>query len=86
MLTTTPDYNADFLLEHRAIWETITPFSLAQKDQPWYKVVLYGIPIAEFNNGPSSIDLIKEEITTFNKGYTPIGNPYWLTSADKRAT
>ena len=28
--------------------------------------------------------LVKEEISTFNKGLTPISNPYWLTSANKR--
>jgi hypothetical protein len=28
--------------------------------------------------------LVIEEIKTFNQGLTPIGTPYWLTSADKR--
>ena len=28
--------------------------------------------------------LIVEEIKTFNKGLTPIGTPYWLTSAERR--
>jgi hypothetical protein len=32
------------------------------------------------------MDLIIDEIKTFNKGFTPIGTPYWLTSADKRKT
>ena len=27
-----------------------------------------------------------EEIVTFNKGLSPIGTPYWLTSAGKRST
>lgn len=31
------------------------------------------------------MDLIKTEISTFNKGLEPIGTPYWLTTAEKRA-
>ena len=30
------------------------------------------------------MDLIVEEITTFNKDLVPIGTPYWLTASDKR--
>ena len=30
------------------------------------------------------MDLVVEEIKTFNKGLTPIGQPYWATSRDKR--
>ena len=30
------------------------------------------------------MQLVKDEIKTFNKGYTPIGTPYWLTSVEKR--
>jgi hypothetical protein len=31
------------------------------------------------------MELVAEEIRIFNKGLKPIGTPYWLTSADKRA-
>jgi hypothetical protein len=30
------------------------------------------------------MSLIVDEIKTFNKGLTPIGSPYWLTSAENR--
>ena len=30
------------------------------------------------------MDLIVEEITTFNKDLVPIGTPYWLTPSEKR--
>ena len=43
------------------------------------------IPIADFNI-PKGIDLVLEEIRTFNKGLNPIGTPYWLTPASKRST
>ena len=31
------------------------------------------------------MELVIDEIKTFNKGLTPIGTPYWLTSQEKRA-
>jgi hypothetical protein len=83
VVTTTPEFSADFLLEKQAIWEHIVPFKLAQKDEPWHKVILHGIPILDFNT-PEGMDLVVDEIQTFNKGFTPIGTPYWLTSLDKR--
>jgi hypothetical protein len=30
------------------------------------------------------MDLVLEEIKTFNKGLEPIGQPYWATSKEKR--
>ena len=83
VVSTTSQFSADYLLENQPIWEHLVPFKLAQKDEPWYKVVLHGIPIADFNNF-EGMALIIEEIKTFNKGFTPIGTPYWLTSAEKR--
>jgi hypothetical protein len=32
------------------------------------------------------MDLIIEEIKTFNKGFNPIGTPYWLTSPERRTS
>ena len=32
------------------------------------------------------MDIIIDEIKTFNKGLTPIGKPYWLSSAERRQT
>ena len=83
VVTTTSSYTADFLLEKRALWEHLVAFKTAQKDEAWHKVILHGIPIADFDN-PEGMALVVEEIKTFNKGFTPIGTPYWLTSAEKR--
>ena len=85
VVTTTSAFSADFLLEKQAIWQHIVPFKTAQKDEPWHKVVLHGIPTADFNT-PEGMALVIEEIQTFNKGLKPIGTPYWLTSAEKRST
>lgn len=83
VVTTANPFTADYLLEKQAIWEHVIGFQSAQKDEPWHKVVLHGIPIADFNT-PSGMDLIVEEIKTFNKGLVPIGTPHWLTSSEKR--
>ena len=53
------------------------------KDEPWNKVVLHSVPIEDFDT-PEGMDLVLNEIKTFNKGLNPIGTPYWLTSAEKR--
>ena len=47
--------------------------------------MVHGIPIYDFNT-EQGMALIVEEIKTFNKGLTPIGTPYWLTSASNRQT
>ena len=85
VVTTTDAFSAAFLLEKRALWEHVTQFASAQKDEPWHKVVLHGIPTADFNT-PQGMALIKDEIVTFNKGLTPIGQPYWLMPSDRRET
>jgi hypothetical protein len=46
-------------------------------------VVLYSIPTADFNT-PTRMDLVVEEITTFNKDLVPIRTPYWLTTPENR--
>jgi hypothetical protein len=83
VVTTATPFSAEFLLEKQPIWEHIIKFQSAQKDEPWHKVVLHGIPTADFNN-PAGMDLVVEEITTFNKDLVPIGTPYWLTPPEKR--
>ena len=85
VVTTTSPFTADYLLEKQAIWQHIVLFKSAQKDKPWFKVVVHGIPTTDFNT-PEGIDLVLEEIKTFNKGLNPIGTPYWLTPASKRLT
>jgi hypothetical protein len=84
VVTTTDAFSAEYLLEKRAIWEHVYPFTSAQKDEPWHKVIVHGIPTLDFNT-PTGMDLITDEIKTFNKGFTPIGTPYWITPKDRRA-
>jgi hypothetical protein len=85
VVTTTSAFSADFLLDKLDFWQHLVPFNSAQKDEPWHKVALHGVPIADFNT-PEGMSLVVDEIQTFNKGLKPIGTPYWLTSAEKRLT
>jgi hypothetical protein len=82
MAATSPKSRAHSCSLPRAV--TILGFSFvkAQKDIPWHKVVLHGVSTQDF----SDISLLFDEIRTFNKDLNPIGNPYWLTPENKRAT
>jgi hypothetical protein len=84
VVTTTSQFSASYLIEKQAIWQHLVPFKSMQKDESWHKVVLHSIPTSDFNT-TKGMELVIEEIKTFNKGLQPIGTPYWLTSADKRA-
>ena len=83
VVTTTSSFSADYLLEKKEIWQAILPFKSAQKDESWHKVAIHGIPTRDFDI-PSGMQLVVDEITTFNQGFKPIGTPYWLTTQEKR--
>ena len=72
-----------YLLKKKSVWDSIVPCKEAMKDEPWNKVVLYSVPIEDFDT-PEGMDLVLDEIKTFNKGLNPIGTPYWLMLAEKR--
>ncbi|EDN96572.1 hypothetical protein SS1G_01498 [Sclerotinia sclerotiorum 1980 UF-70] len=77
-------FNAQFLMEKKEIWDKILDAERIQIDKPWHKVIIHKIPIQEFS-GLKGMDLIKEEVNTFNPGLSIMGTPYWLTNASKRA-
>ena len=83
VITTTPQFTADYMLEKEHIWKNAVTYKEARRDQSWYKIVMHGIPLQDFNHD-EGMDLVVTEITTFNEGLTPVGRPYWLTSSDKR--
>ena len=83
IITTTPTFTSNFLIEKEAIWKGIIPYTSIQKDESWYKVILHGVPTADFNT-LEGMQLVVDEIRTFNKGYQPIGTPYWLSSEENR--
>lgn len=83
ILTTTAQFNAEWLLEHKAIWAPFLHFSTAQLNQPWYKVVVHGLPLKD-DNSEDNLPNISPELSMYNPGFHPVGNPYWLTSKAKR--
>ena len=82
LLTTTEEYNAEFLIKYKEIWRNCFHFQREQKLEPWVQVVAHGVPTLPFL-GEGGSKLLKEEIETFN----PIGIqglPRWIISSVKR--
>jgi hypothetical protein len=76
-LTTTEQYSAEFLMEKVVLWKNLAPHVCAIKDEPWFKVVIHGVPTTEFGN-IEDLSSISEEIRVFNRGLKIIGQPYWI--------
>ncbi len=82
LLTTTEEYNADFLVKHKEIWNNCFIFKREQKLEPWVQIVAHGVPTLPFL-GEGGSKLLKEEIEIFN----PIGIqglPRWISFSVKR--
>src|SRR5215471_6885037 len=69
VLTTTSKYNADFLIQHEKIWQNYFKFSDFAKDKAWFKVIAHEI-FTEIFNFSKDLELLKQEIKTFNKVYS----------------
>jgi hypothetical protein len=84
VVNTTPEFNADFLIQNEVVIKGVLPsVTSLKKGEPWYKVAIYGLPLRDFGT-ENGMDLVVEEIQTFNKGLTPVGRPYWITPRDTR--
>jgi len=66
VITTLSETTAEDLLKHQKIWQHVLDFTKVKKDEKWYKVVAHRIFTAIFNT-PNEMQLVKEEIETFNK-------------------
>ena len=86
ILITSETYSADFLSQHEKVWQKYfaTSYSFSYKDKEWHKVVVHGIPTSIFNYD-GGLQLIKQEVETFNAGLTPIA-VNWISSAANRAS
>lgn len=85
VLTTTEQFDADFLLAHESVWQSAIPYASAAKDITWHKIVAHGVPVADFDT-EDGMALLKEEVEIFNQGLQVVGSPRWLTSAAARQT
>ena len=79
ILTTTPAFNAEYLLENKKIWDNLLAFEQALPNTPWYKVAIHGIP-----TNLDNLEILKSEISTFNNGLKVVGEPYWLSPESNR--
>jgi len=81
VLTTTDNYNADFLIQHEKIWSKFFKYATTRKDFAWHKIVAHGIPTDIFNCS-KGLDLLKQEIEIYN-GIQPIAIN-WLSTSQNR--
>lgn len=86
VITTTPDFNAKYLLQHQDAWRSLIAYKEAKEDIQYFKVIFHSIPLRDFSHS-GGLETIKDEINTFNKELELkiVGTPYWLTSETKRA-
>ena len=82
VITTTPKFNAKYLLESKDVWGHITTYRSALLIESWHKVAIHNIPTSYSTN--DSLATIVREIETFNKGLKVVGHPYWLTKPERR--
>ena len=76
ILTTMPDFSADFLLQKKIVWEDIFS-NVAQKiekDTHWSKVVIHEVSIRSFSMDEGLL-LLKDEIEIFNSDLKLLKNP-----------
>src|SRR6266487_2586669 len=85
ILTTMPDFSADFLLQKKTIWEDIfsSKAQNIEKDRQWSKVVVHGVLIRSFSMD-EDLSLLKDEIEIFNPDLKLLKNPIWLSSQENR--
>lgn len=86
VLTVTDGLTAKFLVENKAVIDSVTPTASVVENRSWYKVAVHGVPTADVLtlSREDFADIVKEEIKTFNKGLSPIGTPYWLSPEENR--
>ena len=83
ILTTTDEYDADFLLQHSNLWQhtVLVHCEKMQKKEQWTQIVAHGVPL-----DPILLDsphILCEEIETFNNIIVK-GKPRWMLSKANR--
>ena len=85
ILTTMPDFSADFLIQKKAVWEELVNkiAKKVEKDVHWNRIVIHGVPIEPFSTD-EGLDMLKNEIETFNPQLKLMKKPSWLISEENR--
>ncbi len=83
VITTTQDSSAEHLLSLQKKWQHLLPFKAIKKDEKWFKVVAHGLSTTVFNTA-EGLQLLKDEVETFNKEFKLASLPQWLTTEANR--
>lgn len=78
VLTVINGLTAKFLIENKAVIDSVTPTVSVVENRSWFKIAVHGVPTADARtlSREEFVDAVKEEIKTFNKDLSPIGTPY----------
>src|SRR6266480_5483611 len=81
VLTTTDNYNADFLIQHEKIWSKFFKYATTRKDLAWHKIVAHDI-FTDIFNCSKELDLLRQEIEIYNEIQSIAIN--WLSTSQNR--
>lgn len=88
VITTRQDTKAQDILERRDIWEPelkkVYQIKSMKVDEKWYKVIVHRISTRAFNV-ERGLELLQEEIETFNLGLKLTTQPVWISSEKNRS-
>ena len=85
IITTMPDFSADFLIQKQAIWYNLVDkiTRKIEKNIHWSRIVVHGVPIEPFSVN-EDLDMLKNEIQTFNPQLKLMKKPSWLIFEENR--
>lgn len=83
VITTMEDFSASYLVEKKSIWESYIPFSKYMYDKEWARLVVHLVPTSPFNH-PEGLEMLKDEIETFNPYMKLMRLPQWLADEPTR--
>ena len=80
-----PDFTADFLIQKKAVWRELVDkiARKVEKDIHWNRVVIHGVPIQPFSTD-EGLNMLQNEIKTFNSQLKLMKKPVWLCSKENR--
>jgi hypothetical protein len=83
VITTMENYSGLFLLEKKALWGKLIPYTRVTHDIEWVKLVVHTVPTRPFQIDEGK-DLMRSEIETFNPKLKLMRNPIWLSNKETR--
>lgn len=86
VITASEFSSAAFLLKHREVINSVIPIKSIEESEAWAKIAVHGVPTQDLRNmlRGDFAKWITKEVSNFNTGLRVIGDPYWLSSEEKR--